>query len=318
MKLDIIQQLGEAALGSRLKRLSDFLGQEVARIYKEQQIDFEPKWFTIASYLIESGPSSVNDIAAGTRFTHPAIVQFTNEMVKRGIAEAVKDKRDRRRTIVSLTSKGKKNMAALKPVFEDIGGAVKEIIEESGFDLLGALSSVEKTLNGRNLYSRVSGRVKKRQMDETEIIRYSPNLKEEFEKLNREWLLKFFEIEPEDEVILSNPEERIINRGGEIFFARSGGEIAGTCAVINIDDETYELAKMAVTEEHQGKQIGKKLALAVIGFAYSKGAKALTLETSGKLTKAVNLYESLGFERYKREEETHYKRKTFAMKLKLK
>jgi len=33
-------------------------------------------------------------------------------------------------------------------------------------------------------------------------------------------------------------------------------EIVGTCALIKTDDDTYELAKMAVTERARGKNIG--------------------------------------------------------------
>jgi len=39
-------------------------------------------------------------------------------------------------------------------------------------------------------------------------------------------------------------------------MARYNREIVGTCALIKTDDDTYELAKMAVTERARGKNIG--------------------------------------------------------------
>jgi len=38
-------------------------------------------------------------------------------------------------------------------------------------------------------------------------------------------------------------------------MARYNREIVGTCALIKTDDDTYELAKMAVTERARGKTL---------------------------------------------------------------
>jgi ribosomal protein S18 acetylase RimI-like enzyme len=75
---------------------------------------------------------------------------------------------------------------------------------------------------------------------------------------------------------------------------------------------------MAVTEKAQGKQAGKKLALAVIGFAYSKGAKSVILETSSILRTAISLYESIGFKNVPGSFDSKYSRTTLRMKLDLK
>ena len=137
-----------------------------------------------------------------------------------------------------------------------------------------------------------------------------------FKRLNEEWLKKYFSVEPEDEKILSSPEE-IIKNGGEIFFALYNNEVAGTCAAIQSDKHSYELSKMAVTEKFQGKQIGKKLALTAIGFAVSKKAKVIILETSNKLTAALNLYKKLGFEQVPNEHPEKYQRCTIKMRLEI-
>jgi len=145
-----------------------------------------------------------------------------------------------------------------------------------------------------------------------EILKFKTEFRKSFKDLNIEWIEKYFTVEPEDDKVLSNPEV-IIKNGGEIFFARYNNEIVGTCAAIKIDDNTIELAKMAVTEKAQGKQIGKKLALAVIEFAISKRVSQLVLETSNKLIATVNLYEKLGFEKVDQNSGSKYKRTVFRM-----
>ena len=189
--------------------------------------------------------------------------------------------------------------------------------DETGIDLSAELEKIEFALHKDSFQSRIKSAYKERIIKDVEILSYKKDYKDIFRDLNYEWLNKYFEVEPEDEKILNDPEKEIIKKGGQIFFARINGEIVGTCAAIKIDKTTYELAKMAVTEKAKGKQAGKKLALAVIGFSWSKKAKYITLETSSKLAAAVNLYKSLGFVTVPDKEPTKYKRKVFKMVLEL-
>jgi len=144
-------------------------------------------------------------------------------------------------------------------------------------------------------------------MDEIKIITYIPKYKKQFKELNYEWLNKYFEIEPMDEEILSNP-EKIIDEGGQIFLAVINGEAVGTAALIKMNESTFELAKMSVTEKHQGKSIGKKLCQAAIDYAKGKKFKNIFLESNSKLTPALNLYKKLGFRFLPKKVSSHYKR----------
>lgn len=127
-----------------------------------------------------------------------------------------------------------------------------------------------------------------------EILKYEKKYKDDFKKINLEWLQKYFEVEPVDEEVLSDP-EGIIKNGGEIFFAKVNNDIVGTCALEKIDNETFELVKMGVTEKAQGKKIGELLGLAAIKFAKSQKMEKIILESNRKLTAALSLYKKLGF-----------------------
>jgi hypothetical protein len=54
-----------------------------------------------------------------------------------------------------------------------------------------------------------------------EIVKYNPSHQKAFEKLNREWIEKYFWMEPIDFEVLQHPDKNIIDHGGEIFMARS-------------------------------------------------------------------------------------------------
>ena len=128
-----------------------------------------------------------------------------------------------------------------------------------------------------------------------EILLYDPAYKEAFRRLNHEWINKYFELEELDNQILDDPEGYIIAKGGNILFARYQGEMVGTCALLKINDTTYELGKMAVTEKVQGLKIGQYLCQAAITEAKALGATNLELYSHRSLQPALHVYRKLGF-----------------------
>ena len=116
-----------------------------------------------------------------------------------------------------------------------------------------------------------------------------------FRALNEAWIEKHFGLEEPDREVLGNPIGHVIEPGGFIYMACIEGRAVGCCALIPTRKGVYEVAKMAVDEQHRGRGIGRKLLSHVIEQARAAGATLLTLESSDKLPSAVHLYESLGF-----------------------
>jgi N-acetylglutamate synthase-like GNAT family acetyltransferase len=131
--------------------------------------------------------------------------------------------------------------------------------------------------------------------DEINIVEFKPEYTKYFYALNKAWIEKYFVMEELDHKSLEHAQEYIIDKGGFILFAELDGKIAGCCALIKINDDVYELAKMAVDPAFQGKHIGWLLGEAVIQKAKSIGAKKLFLESNTVLTPAITLYRKLGF-----------------------
>lgn len=127
------------------------------------------------------------------------------------------------------------------------------------------------------------------------IVPFDPALAPHFARLNREWIERFFVMEPADRVVLDDPRAAIIDTGGMIYFALLDDEVIGTCAVMPQEPGTLELAKMAVSPSVQGRGVGRLLGEACIAFARSTGAHTLMLHSSSKLAPALHLYETLGF-----------------------
>jgi len=141
-----------------------------------------------------------------------------------------------------------------------------------------------------------------------EIISYIPEYTKAFKDLNTEWLQKYFWIEPHDEEVLGNPEEFIIQPGGNIFFAKEGREIIGTVALMKMEEGVFELTKMAVNPDHQGKKIGHKLMTHSIDFAKERNWKSIIIYSNRKLENAIYLYKKFGFKEIEIEENNPYSR----------
>lgn len=127
------------------------------------------------------------------------------------------------------------------------------------------------------------------------IITYNSAYKNDFIRLNKAWLEKYFYVEPHDLETFNNIEKDIIEKEGEIFFCLVEEEIAGTVAMIKTDNETYELAKMAVEEKFQGKKLSNLLMEACVEFAQKNNAKKIFLVSNRKLKPALNLYSKFNF-----------------------
>lgn len=128
-----------------------------------------------------------------------------------------------------------------------------------------------------------------------EIIKFSDKYSKYFTDLNMAWLQKYFVVEPIDYEILFNPKKYILDQGGFIFFAKADDQIAGTFALIRINETIYELAKMAVEESFQGKKIGNRMLEFCIEEGKRLKADKIILFSNKKLEPAIHLYEKLGF-----------------------
>ena len=129
-----------------------------------------------------------------------------------------------------------------------------------------------------------------------EILPFSTEYEVAFRELNLAWIRKHWEPEPVDFEVLDHPQRNIIDKGGYIVFAVKNGSAVGTCALLKIDEESYELAKMAVQDSAKGEGIGWQIGSAIVAKARELGASRIYLESNSVLEPALNLYRKLGFE----------------------
>lgn len=294
--MEFYDQVGKMALGSRLRRLSDSLTEEASQIYALYGIDMQPKWFPVFYVLSRGEEKAITEIAQEIGHTHPSVSQIVREMAKKGYVKEKKGKKDGRKNFVTLSPAGEAIRQKMQDQFADVGAAVENAMKETQYDLWKAIAEWEFLLGQKSLLRRVQEEKKEREGSTVQIVDYTAEHAAAFKALNVQWISTYFKIEPEDLKALDHPKDYILKKGGHILMAIYEDQPVGTCALIKMKDGSgYELAKMAVSPEVQGKSIGFLLGKAAIERSRANGAKRIYLESNTILKPAINLYHKLGF-----------------------
>ena len=128
-----------------------------------------------------------------------------------------------------------------------------------------------------------------------EIIGYDEKFHADFKRMNLEYLDKYNLTESHDMIILDNPEETVIGRGGFLWLAKAGEEIVGTVGIMPEGHGIFELIKMCVAESWRGKGISKLLLETCLQKVKELGGQKLILFSNHQLQTALKLYTKYGF-----------------------
>ncbi len=127
------------------------------------------------------------------------------------------------------------------------------------------------------------------------LIPYQQKYHAEFRRLNLEWLEAYNLVESHDLEILDDPEGTLIAGGGKLFLALEADQVVGTAGIWKINNEEYELVKMAVDPDFRGKGISKQLLEKCLEEVRTLGGKKMLLFSNSQLKTALKLYEQYGF-----------------------
>ncbi len=313
-------EIGEMALGSRLRALSDKVTKDAEQIYGIYDIELKPKWFPVFYFLSNQDKGkSITSIANEIGHSHPSVIKIVREMSKQGLVLEQKDKLDGRINNILLTQKGKNITTKIQEQYIDVESAIKSTLKLTTHNIWLAIQELEYLLGERSLFTRVIEEKKIRESSKIDILDYLPEHHTAFQEMNEEWITKYFKLEDADRKALDNPNGYILDKGGKILVAVQGKVILGVCALLKMQDDTYdyELAKMAVSPKAQGKGIGYLLGKSIIERARELKASNIYLESNTILKPAISLYKKLGFKKIVGHY-TPYERCNIQMELKLK
>ncbi|MFP2928263.1 MarR family winged helix-turn-helix transcriptional regulator [Pyxidicoccus sp. 3LG] len=145
---------GAAAVGARLRRLSERIDREATELYAELGVKFEQRWFGTMNLLDLYGPLTVGELAQALGITHVSVSQTRDSLQRSGLTASDADPSDGRRRTVRLTKEGKALVARLKPLWAALSQAAEELDQEAG-EVLAALERLERAMDRSSLSERV-------------------------------------------------------------------------------------------------------------------------------------------------------------------
>lgn len=154
MTQDFLDELGELALGSRLKRLSERMQADAAHIYEHFELDIQPKWFTLLALLHHRGEASVVEAADLLGLSQPAISQFCRQLTARGLVATEPCRADSRRRLMRLTPEGETQVRQMQPLWKAVRQAAEQLCTELENDFYRSLQKCERALEQKSLFQR--------------------------------------------------------------------------------------------------------------------------------------------------------------------
>lgn len=312
--MDALQGIGEIGIGSRLKRLSEYMMKETQVVYDSLGVDFDPYLFPTVKVILHKKEVTNTEINKSLKTSQPATTQVINKLEKKGLIVLNEHPSDKRKKVISLSKKGNDLVKDIQPLWKSIEYTIKEYTRITSDSLIEHINCLEKKFIEKNFSDAIMEHYTLNHKQQLEITNFNEQYAQYFYELNIEWLKTYFYVEPFDEEVLSKPQKYIIDKGGHIFFAKLNDEVVGTVALMPLEDDgTFELTKMAVSPKHRGYKIGQQLMTKCIDFAKENNFNKLLLYSNTKLENAIYIYRKFGFVEVQLEENSPYKRSDIKM-----
>ena len=152
--MDYTRKYGPAAIGARLRRLSESIDEDAGRVYAELGITFQQRWVGILEQLAGADALSVGELATMLGIRHSSVSQTRRSLEEAGLVESEADPDDARSRRLRLSASGKKLVRRLEPLWETLNQTSIELDKEAGH-VVDALDRLEKALRRVPLYDRV-------------------------------------------------------------------------------------------------------------------------------------------------------------------
>ena len=208
---------------------------------------------------------------------------------KKGIVQKEQSNKDKRKQLLSLTSKGQQIISELQEkANEQIETLLIDIKDLEQDRLVSAMKTIEKILKSEHenpdFYS-----IRSHRPGDIGYITYRHGiiyaneyqLDETFEAYVAKYMAKFI--------------ENYDSTKEHLWVVENGTEIIGSIAIVKVDEKVAQLRWLLVEPHERNKGIGKKLVHEALTFCKNRGYQKVKLGTFSDLLVARSLYEKNGF-----------------------
>ena len=158
---DFVESLGALTLDHRFKRMLARLLAEADDVYRALGLPIKARWCSTLLLLEQEGGLTVTEVAERLCLSHPAVVQILGDMEGSGLVRRVRDRKDARRRMLSLSPKGKRWMPALHQVWAELARVQATVFDTGEGDMLDALGAATTRLERKSIAERVLERLRR-------------------------------------------------------------------------------------------------------------------------------------------------------------
>lgn len=150
---DFIKKLGYKALDTRFKRISENMSHDIRKLYRELDLGVEPNWYLIFMVLKEHHKLSIVEIATLLNYAHPSVVMIIKKMKAADFIHTTQDAQDKRKQLISLTSKSVALLPQLETLWKSCELAILELIENDT-QIVTYLDDIDASLKTISFHER--------------------------------------------------------------------------------------------------------------------------------------------------------------------
>lgn len=136
----------EETIGFLVNRLSFILRQNIAALFKENNIDLTPEECVVLTKLWQKDRQVQSDLAESTIKNQTTITRIIEKLEKKQLVNRVHSEKDRRQVIACLTQKGKDTRGVVIPL-------IKKLMEQAAMPI----SKKELASTKKNLQKIIDG-----------------------------------------------------------------------------------------------------------------------------------------------------------------
>jgi DNA-binding MarR family transcriptional regulator len=154
--MDFLDDFGPAVLGPQLLRLLNKIIDDSTIALATNGQDFPSHLSSTLLVLNKRGACGKTDIAKELAVSHQLTTYRIGNLKKLELIQEKRDPVDGRRTVIALTSKGRKQTKKLIRLSKHIESAYCELFEELGVDLFDVVIRARKALEIKPLDERIA------------------------------------------------------------------------------------------------------------------------------------------------------------------
>jgi len=145
-----------ASFGTALRRLIDHLDGALEQAYRNDGIDFRPRYTPVVRALVADGPQGIRALADRIGVSHSAVSQTVSQMAAAGIVAVTRGEEDARQRIVALTRTGQALLPRLEDHWHAARIATASLDTETGGMLVEVINRANAALDRRPFADRLA------------------------------------------------------------------------------------------------------------------------------------------------------------------